>query len=142
MDDDVRTAKGNSVVGLLNNPARMLEGANVVVAGVIAFVIFSFLLQMWNKSFDDDFSKFHDHESLPGKILVLLRLLLGVGFITSLHFTIRLQERRGGDKLLAFLKRLMRLGGAWFLCFPTVVFTAGLFPHYLRHRVVRYVHCW
>lgn len=137
MDDDVRTAKGNSVVGLLNNPSRMLEGANVVVAGVLAFVGFSFLLQIWNKSFDDDFSKFHDHESLPGKILVVLRLLLGIGFIVSLHFTIRQQEKRGGDRLLAFLKRLMRLGGTWFLSFPLVVLTAGLFPHYLRHRFVR-----
>lgn len=136
VDNDVTTAKGNSVARLLSNPSQLFAGANLVVFTIISFVLFSFVLQILNKSFDDDFSKFHDHESLPGKILVVLRFFLGVGFVISLHFTIRYQQARGGDKLLAFLKKLMLLGGLWFLSFPMIVFIAGTLPHYLRHRVV------
>ena len=89
-----------------------------------------------NKGFDDDFKKFHDFESPPGKLLVLFRFVLAIFFVYSFHVTISYQQQRGGDRLLAFLKRLRMLGGLWFLCFPLLVFFAGFFPHYHRHRFV------
>lgn len=136
VDMDYNKARGNAVGTLLRNPAQLVRGANVVIVGIIVFVFVSFVLQVLNKMNDDDFKKFHDHESFPGKLLVLLRFCLGLFFVYSFHVTIRFQESRGGEKLLAFLKRLRLLGGLWFLSFPLLVFIAEMFSHYLRHRIV------
>lgn len=129
-------SKANSIGFLLRNPSRLLEGFNIVILFIGCFVIINFVLQILNKGYDDDFQKFHDFESPPGKILVLMRFVLGLLFVYSFHVTIKFQENRGGEKLLAFLKRLRLLGGLWFLCFPLLVFVASFFAHYHRHRVV------
>ena len=51
--------------------------------------------------------------------------------------TIKTQQTRGGSEtLISFLKQLLIFGGAWFLCFPLLVFSAGFFWHYQRHRIV------
>jgi len=126
----------NSVSTLLTNPMSLVKGPNAAIFGLLILVGISLWLQVANKGMDGDFSKFHDFESTPGRILVAIRLFLGVTFISSLHFTIRTQNGRGGDRLIGFLKQLMLLGGIWFLSFPLVVFIAGLLVHYVRHRFV------
>lgn len=51
--------------------------------------------------------------------------------------TIKSQQARGGSEtLIGFLKNLLIFGGVWFLCFPMLVFSAGFFWHYQRHRIV------
>mmetsp|Transcript_4104 Transcript_4104/g.8858 ORF Transcript_4104/g.8858 Transcript_4104/m.8858 type:complete len:489 (-) Transcript_4104:327-1793(-) len=129
-------SRANSVATILRNPGNMLKGPNVVVLVVIALVVSSMLLQIANKGYDDDFQKFHNHESTPGRILVGIRFLLGVAFIVSLFLTIRSQEKRGGERLVMFLRRLMVMGGLWFLSFPLIVGCAGFLTHYNRHAFV------
>ena len=86
---------------------------------------------------DDNFSKFHDHESPAGRVLVLIRFGLGAVYIASIIITIRTQQSRGGsESLVVFLKRLLVFGSTWFLCFPLLVFLSGFCVHYLRHRIV------
>jgi hypothetical protein len=46
------------------------------------------------------------------------------------------QSQRGGQQLTWFLRRLMLLGGTWFLAFPLVVMCASFLAHYMRHRFV------
>jgi len=133
---DSDEARANSVATMMKDPIRMVQGPNVAIASVILLVVLSMLLQIINKTYDDDFQKFHDHESLPGRILVMIRLALGFAFIFSLHFTIKSQEKRGGEKLVLFMRRLMTLGGLWFLSFPLIVLLAGFLKHYHRHRFV------
>jgi hypothetical protein len=138
-DDSVRK---NSVGSLLRHPDNMLRGANRVVFAIIAVAMTTTVLQVLNKMSDEDFTKFHDYESLPGMMLVLLHFMLGIFFIFSLISTLRAQAKlksaaqSGGDKLVIFLRRLLFFGGLWFLCFPFLVFAAGSFAHYNRHRVV------
>jgi len=136
IDSDADRARGNSVANLLRNPKKLFRGPNVAVVVIITLVILSMILSVLNKGYDGDFQKFHDHESAPGKLLVLLRLLLGLAFCYSLHVTLKVQTRRGGNELIAFLRRLMLLGGLWFLAFPVLVFASSIFAHYLRHRIV------
>ena len=136
IDADADRAKGNSVATLLRNPKKLLEGPNVAVVIIVVLVVLTMILSVANKGYDGDFDKFHDFESPWGKMLVVFRLLLGVSFAASLHFTIRFQQKRGGSNLVSFLRRLMLLGGLWFLAFPTLVFASGAFAHYLRHRIV------
>jgi hypothetical protein len=89
VDSEADDSRANSVATLLRNPQRLFQGANIVVVVLIALVAGSMVLQVLNKGFDDDFSKFHDHESKPGKVLVFIRCLLGVAFVTSLGITIK-----------------------------------------------------
>lgn len=136
VDAEADESRGNSVATLLRHPKRILKGANIVIFLIIIVVVAIFVLQILNKRMDDNFSKFHDYESKPGKALVGIRFMLALMFITSLHLTIRHQQKRGGEQLIIFLRKLMLLGGLWFLVFPIVVFSAGSLVHYWRHRFV------
>ena len=138
-DDSVRK---NSVGSLLRHPENMVKGANLGIFVILAFVIFTTVLNILNKWDQEDFTKFHDYESFPGKVLVVVRFLLGVFFVISLLATLRAQSKlksahSGGDKLIIFLRRLLFFGGLWFLVFPFLVFVAaGSVAHYNRHRLV------
>jgi len=126
---------------LLRHPDNLFRGANLVVFGVLAVIIASTVLQILNKLDEEDFTKFHDYESLPGKLLAYLHAGLGIFFIWSLTSTLRAQAKlkagqSGGDKLVVFLRRLLVFGAIWFLCFPFLVFIASWFAHYNRHRLV------
>jgi hypothetical protein len=97
------------------------------------------ILQILNKLvLFDDFTKFHDHESWPGYILVFVRTLLACAFTYSMAETLSYQKKRGGraSQTLKFMKTLAVLGGLWFWVFPVLVLVASFFAHYLRHRIV------
>lgn len=135
MEDD--NVKKNSVGSLLRHPQQMLRGGNVVVFAVLGVVVGTFVLQYLNKQMDEDFSKFHDYDSVPGKLLVLLHFLLGVFFSISMVRTLRHPRLKGKYDLQLFLRRLLLLGSIYFLCFPLWVFIAQtMVAHYNRHRVV------
>lgn len=66
-----------------------------------------------------------------------IRAFLAAVYVGSILMTIKTQQTRGGSEtLIKFLKHLLLFGGAWFLCFPLLVFSAGFFWHYQRHRIV------
>ena len=66
-----------------------------------------------------------------------IRAFLGAVYLGSITMTIKSQQARGGSEtLIGFLKNLLIFGGVWFLCFPMLVFSAGFFWHYQRHRIV------
>ena len=125
----------NGGVRLLANPDALgsRSPATLALAGA---VLVTLALQLLNKLvYNDGFSKFHNHETLPGKLLVMLRALLGIVFATTLHRTISRQAGLGG-RVERFLRRLQLFGSVWFFSFPLLVFVAGIFAHYLRHRIV------
>lgn len=135
-DDQVRK---NSVGSLLRHPDNMLRGANIVVFVTLVIVVTTTMLQILNKLRDEEFTKFHDYESVPGMFLVLVHFVLGIGFVLSLVYTLRVQSKLksgGSDKLVVFLRRLLFFGGLWFLVFPLLVAIAATLPHYNRHRFV------
>ncbi len=51
-------SRANSVATLLRNPKKILQGANIVIILIIIIVVLSMVLQVMNKSYDDNFSKF------------------------------------------------------------------------------------
>jgi len=137
-DDAVRK---NSVGSLLRHPENMARGANIVVLAIVGIIVTTTVLQVLNKLSDEDFTKFHDYESIPGMLLVVVHIVLGVFFSFSLISTLRAQSKlrsgqSGGDKLVLFLRRLLFFGALWFLCFPLCVMLAGTLAHYNRHRFV------
>jgi hypothetical protein len=105
---------------------------------VSMMTIVTVLLQLLNKLIlFDDFTKFHDHESWPGFILVLVRTLLAMFFTYQVQQTISYMSRRGNkNNTLKFMRTLALFGGLWFWVFPVLVVVASFFAHYLRHRIV------
>lgn len=142
VDTTADAKKGSSVASILGNPKSLLDGhkvvSNLLVIGMIFIVAFTTILVVLNKSKEDDFTKFHDHESGPGKILVTFRLVLGILYIFCFRATVAAQAAKGigGGNLGTFLKKLMLFGAIWFLSFPALVFSAGMYPLHWRHRYV------
>ena len=129
--------KTNSVATMLRDPRALFKGSNAGVAICLIVMAANTALVFWNKAHDDTFAKFHDHESTAGRALVAIRATLGAVYFASILMTIKAQKARGGSEtLIGFLKNLLVFGGAWFLCFPLLVFSAGFFWHYQRHRIV------
>ena len=137
VESEADDRKTNSVATMLRDPRAMFKGSNAGVALCLTFVVGNTALVFWNKASDDTFAKFHDHESAAGRALVGMRTFLGAVYLFSIVTTIKSQETRGSSEtLLGFLKKLAIFGGVWFLCFPLLVFSAGFFWHYQRHRIV------
>jgi len=138
----VAMASGWSLVqGLLGQSSALNPDAlgddSVATSFLFCMAMLSFVLQLLNKIIvHDDFTKFHDYESLPGKFSVMVHVILATVFSIRVKQTIDYQSRRGGGRALLFLRWLALLGGLWVWSFPLLVIVAGLFAHYLRHRVV------
>ena len=101
--------------------------------------VITFLLQLLNKLIlFDEFTKFHDHDSWPGFILVIVRVLLAAFFTYQITQSIRYMTRKKAGKThtLKFMQALALLGGLWFWVFPVLVALSSMFAHYLRHRIV------
>jgi len=105
---------------------------------VALMTVVTVLLQLLNKLvLYDEFTKFHDHDSWPGFILVLVRTLIAGFFTYQIQQTISYMSRRGNrNQTLKFMKSLALFGGLWFWIFPILVVVASVFAHYLRHRIV------
>jgi hypothetical protein len=136
--DFSRRAPGGSSPGVLkqlfNKPTLDDETPTLFLLIIIVFV--STVLQIVNKVQDDDFLKFHDHDGIAGKFLLVQRLLLGTAFFWSIRGTMGSDEVKGQLQLQGFLARLTAFGTAWFFAFPLLVLVASFFAHYLRHRLV------
>lgn len=128
--------------GMDNNPILnpdALGSDHPLTYALATFLLISIFLQILNKfAFSDPLTKFHDHETTPGKLLVFIRTVLAVVFIYCMQSNINFQRKNGGRELVKFLYYLLICGGLWFLALPAVVFIAGMFAHYVRHRIVSY----
>jgi hypothetical protein len=116
----------------LQKPAELFK--KITPASVfIAFIFTSQLvLEFMGRGYEDDFNQFHDHEHLPGYLLMLLRVLMCVVF----QFGIISTKKNVGGAVSRFLLQLQICGTLWFLGFPCLVFVSGYFAAYLRHRIV------
>eukprot|EP01062_Namystynia_karyoxenos_P031296 TRINITY_DN23225_c0_g1_i1.p1 TRINITY_DN23225_c0_g1~~TRINITY_DN23225_c0_g1_i1.p1 ORF type:complete len:533 (+),score=198.86 TRINITY_DN23225_c0_g1_i1:126-1601(+) len=141
VDDEADAKRTNSVATILRNPRLMLKGGNIIgnilALLIFALVVWTMFLIFTNKLFDEDFKKFHDNDSAPGRMLLHIRAVLFVLFAISLGATVNKQRQRGGSgQLRSFLLRLLVLGSLWFIAFPLMVMVANAAPHYHRHRIV------
>ncbi|KAH9246986.1 hypothetical protein BASA81_015417 [Batrachochytrium salamandrivorans] len=123
--------------GAINPEALGDDHASTMFVSLLSLL--TILLQLLNKLIVmDDFAKFHDHDTWPGFILVLMRALLAVFFTYQMSKTLKFMTSRGRAKrdTVRFAKILAVLGGLWFWVFPLLVLLASVFAHYLRHRLV------
>ena len=118
----------------LRSPAQIFVHVNQASIVLVLLLVFYLVLVVWSAwGFDDDFDKFHDHEHLPGIVLMWSRLALCALFTVSATRTINYGA--GGD-IMIFLRLFRTVGACWFACMPLLCFVGSFFAQYLRHPIV------
>jgi hypothetical protein len=117
-----------------SNPIQFILKPSIESVLFIVLFILHMSLVFWSSiGYHDDFDKFHDHEHLPGKIVMWLRVSLCVFFIVATTNTMK--NDVGGD-MISFMRLYRTIGAIWFICMPLFIFVAERFAQYLRHPIV------
>mmetsp|Transcript_13829 Transcript_13829/g.32302 ORF Transcript_13829/g.32302 Transcript_13829/m.32302 type:complete len:485 (+) Transcript_13829:93-1547(+) len=99
----------------------------------VGIFISHIVLAQWGRMYNDDFDSYHDLEHLPGKFLMLNRIILGVCMMACCMST----RMRCLPSLRSFYMQLTVVGALWFLSLPILTWIVSMFiPFHLRHRVV------
>lgn len=122
-----------SLVGSMRNPAGALVSlspAGYLTVMIIASHVF---LAQWGRTYDDDFDAYHALEHLPGRLLMLFRMVLGVLLIAATAQT----RNSCPPPLQLFYTKLAVVGTCWFVSLPLVTWTCSwAVPYYLRQPTV------
>jgi hypothetical protein len=100
------------------------------------FIGAQILLEMAGRGYAEDFASFHDHEHLPGYLLIALRLLLCVIFFLGCSASMASCNGSGSVEMASFYSNLRIVGTVWFLAFPVTVVLASLLSPYHRNSFV------
>lgn len=119
----------------LASPLRALMSCGSLV-GILSWgiIVLHAVLCQWGRTYNDDFESYHDLEHFPGKLLMIMRIVLGV-LLLAVTWRTHLQAKV--QQLQSFYKKLAFLGFAWFQSLPFVTWMCNTFvPYYLRHPAV------
>jgi len=115
---------------------------------LLLFVVMShFTLIILAYLFDNP-EKYHDHETVPGFMLVVYRigLCLVMAYGAKKTFSGYRPDKLGeasniplNSERRRYLLRFCLCAALWFLCLPTVTFISSFCAPYIRHRLVRTV---
>ena len=122
-----------SLVGGMRNPAGAL--VSLSPAGYLAMLVLAShaILAQWGRTYNDDFDAYHALEHLPGRLLMLFRIVLGVLFLAATAQT----RNSCPQSLQSFYTKLAIVGTCWFLSLPLVTWVCSwAVPYYLRHPTV------
>jgi len=122
------------VLGLRNPASALQQIRNGNPAGIlVAFVLSSHaILAQWGRTYDEEFDCYHSLEHLPGTVLMVLRMTLGLAFLIGVA-SIR-NSGRCPRALYPFLTKFMLVGISWFISLPSVsMFVSTFIVHHLKH---------
>jgi hypothetical protein len=129
-------AGSNSVKTLLGgfqSPVKALQAGSPTAMLTILVFVAHIVLAQWGCALDGNFDSYHDFAHLPGKLLMGLRILMGLCLIVCCLQT-RMRCPFGMQK---FYLRLAVVGTLWFQSLPLVTFACNhVVPYYLRHWTV------
>jgi hypothetical protein len=121
------------LLGGLQSPFEALRALNPTAMLAIAIFLSHIVLAQWGRMYNDDFDSYHDLNHLPGKFLMINRIILGVCMMACCIST----RMRCLPSLRPFYLRLTVIGTIWFLSLPMLIFIANtLVPYHMRHRTV------
>lgn len=113
---------------LFRNPSFLIF---LVVDGIHA------ILCQWGRIYNDDFDCFHDLEHLPGKLLLIFRMVLAIIFLAS---TAALKQHVHAPNLSKFLHFFSLIGFSWFLSLPSLALLISSkplgIPLHRRHPIM------
>jgi hypothetical protein len=119
-------------VGFMAIPAVLATPSSLLVLIFMTSFIVVETYDVFSTNRDDDFAKFHSHDSDAGSLLMLMQVLFLGLFLFSLSKTMKTVSER----LKMFCKQLIAAGTLWFLVTPVLVLVAPMFPKVIRHRLV------
>lgn len=116
--------------GAKNGAVRILTSTHVMA---LAIFVPHVLLSLLGCKFSHEIDSYHDFEHWPGKILMIIRVLLGICLVAAC-----LQTRMKCARIMQpFYLRLALVGSVWFQSMPFVTFFCTNFvPFHLRHWAV------
>lgn len=121
------------MVGGLQTPFAALQSFTPTAVLAISILLVHVILAQWGRMYNDDFDSYHDLEHLPGKLLMLWRILLGLGMLGCCIST----RMRCPQSLQLFYLQLAVVGTMWFLSLPVLTWVVNtMVPYHLRHRTV------
>jgi hypothetical protein len=121
------------VLGGLQSPFSALKSFSPTAILAISILVSHVVLAQWGRMYNDDFDSYHDLEHLPGKLLMLWRILLGLGMLACC-FSTRL---RCPASLQVFYLQLSVVGTLWFQSLPVLTWIVNtMLPYHMRHRTV------
>jgi Rhodopsin-like GPCR transmembrane domain len=121
------------LLGGLQSPFAALTSFNSSAVLAISILLSHVILAQWGRMMNDDFDSYHDLEHLPGKILMLWRIVLGLGMLTCCFST----RMRCPPSLQGFYLQLAIVGTLWFQSLPVLTWIVNTaIPYTARHRTV------
>eukprot|EP00934_Nitzschia_sp_Nitz4_P002027 Nitzschia sp. Nitz4//scaffold40_size135432//15615//20089//NITZ4_003229-RA/size135432-processed-gene-0.139-mRNA-1//1//CDS//3329551174//2027//frame0 len=122
-----------AMLGGFQSPFAALTSFNPTAVLAISVFAIHVILAQWGRTYNDDFDSYHDLEHLPGKLLMLFRVSLGIGLVICCVQT----RLRCPASLRIFYTQLAVVGTMWFQSLPVLTWIVNSFvPYYLRHRSV------
>lgn len=132
----------NSIVGVQNGLGKIfcalrspiqsikdLKHGNPTALLIVSFFISHAVLAQWGRTYDAEFDSFHSLENQPGRVLMYMRISLGIAFFAGVA-----SVKNGGNcppSLQEFLYHFQIVGLLWFLALPFVSWycTKVMHPH-------------
>lgn len=121
------------VLGGLQSPIGAVTSFSSTSILAIGIIVLQLGLAQWGRIYNDDFDSYHDLEHIPGKILMFMRIVLGIAFLGSCFQT----RFRCPISLQGFYLKLAIVGTAWFWSLPVLTWIVNMMVAYhLRHFTV------
>lgn len=120
------------VFSALRSPIRSIQElnrGNPTSLFIVSFFISHAVLAQWGRTYDTEFDSFHSLENRPGRVLMYIRISLGIAFFAGVA-----SVKNGGNcpsSLQSFLHHFQMVGLLWFLALPIVSWycTNAMHPH-------------
>jgi hypothetical protein len=121
------------LLGGLQSPFGALRSFSPTAMLAIAILLSHVVLAQWGRIYNDDFDSYHDLEHMPGKLLMALRILLGLCLLICCFQT----KSRCPASLHGFYLKLAIVGTLWFQSLPVLTWVVNtVVPYHLRHWTV------
>eukprot|EP01029_Cantina_marsupialis_P011366 TRINITY_DN2531_c0_g2_i1.p1 TRINITY_DN2531_c0_g2~~TRINITY_DN2531_c0_g2_i1.p1 ORF type:complete len:174 (-),score=37.40 TRINITY_DN2531_c0_g2_i1:677-1159(-) len=103
-----------------------------------SLVLVHVLLVLLGRMSDNSVNKSHSLDSLPGFVILCIRLGMLAVFLMGLHKTYfeGKEVKEQSVSKMEFLDKFRLFGIVWFCLIPTLVFLTILFPPYWRHQII------
>ena len=117
----------------LHSPFGALRTFSPTAILAIGILCTHIILAQWGRMYNDDFDSYHDLEHLPGKLLMGMRIVLGLCLLVCCFST----KLRCPASLQSFYLKLAIVGTLWFQSLPVLTWVVNtVVAYHLRHRTV------
>ena len=119
-----------NVLGGLQSPFSAISNGTPSAILALAIVLLHIMFAQWGRVYNDDFDSYHDLAHFPGKLLMFLRICLGVCLIICCAQT----KSRCPASLHEFYWKLAFVGSFWFYSLPVLTWIVNTTVDYHKQH--------